>query len=229
MTASARDRIMASVRDGLLRAVLPDATADRAGRWEPPAQVPPREVLVDQFSRTLAALTGHVHRAATATKAADIVIGVAAAHGAASCLSWGDEHLGCPGLLSLLAARGLARVTYEMSGDSVERGRTAHDVGRVDLGLTGAHAALADSGAIVLVCGPGRGRLASLLPPIHVAIVSERRMWPALPALVQAEPGLLDAGSNVVVVAGPSRTADIEMTLTHGVHGPKHVHVILVP
>jgi L-lactate dehydrogenase complex protein LldG len=220
---------MASVRDGLLRAVLPDAAADRAGRWEPPAQVPPREALVDQFSRALAALTGHVHRAATATDVADIVIGVAAAHGAASCLSWDDEHLGCPGLLPLLAARGLARVTYEMFGDSVERGRTAHDVGRVGLGLTGAHAALADSGAIVLVSGPGRGRLASLLPPIHVAIVSERRTWPSLPALVQAEHGLLDAGSNVVVVAGPSRTADIEMTLTHGVHGPKHVHVILVP
>jgi L-lactate dehydrogenase complex protein LldG len=99
----------------------------------------------------------------------------------------------------------------------------------VGIGLTGAHAALADSGAIVLVSGPGRGRLASLLPPAHVAIVSERRMWPSLPALVRAEPGLLDAGSNVVVVAGPSRTADIEMTLTHGVHGPKHVHVILMP
>jgi L-lactate dehydrogenase complex protein LldG len=54
-------------------------------------------------------------------------------------------------------------------------------------------------------------------------------MWPSLTALVRAEPELLAAGSNVVLVAGPSRTADIEMTLTHGVHGPKHVHVILMP
>jgi L-lactate dehydrogenase complex protein LldG len=50
---------------------------------------------------------------------------------------------------------------------------------------------------------------------------------PSLAALLREEPGLLDSGSNVVIVAGPSRTADIEMTLTHGVHGPKHVHVIL--
>jgi L-lactate dehydrogenase complex protein LldG len=50
---------------------------------------------------------------------------------------------------------------------------------------------------------------------------------PSLAALLREEPGLFDAGSNVVIVAGPSRTADIEMTLTHGVHGPKHVHVIL--
>ncbi len=229
MTAAARDRIMGSVRDGLLRAVLPDAIADRGVRGEPAVQEPPREALVEQFSRALAALTGHVHRAATATDVADIVMGVAAAHGATSCLSWDDEHLGCPGLLSVLAARGLARVTYVVSADSVERGPTVQDLGRVELGLTGAHAALADGGAIVLVSGPGRGRLASLLPPVHVAIVSERRMWPSLAALLHAEPGLFDAGSNVVIVAGPSRTADIEMTLTHGVHGPKHVHVILMP
>jgi L-lactate dehydrogenase complex protein LldG len=78
----------------------------------------------------------------------------------------------------------------------------------------------------VLVSGPGRGRLASILPPLHVAIVSERRLRPSLAALLREEPRLLDEGSNVVVVAGPSRTADIEMTLTHGVHGPKHLHVI---
>ena len=67
----------------------------------------------------------------------------------------------------------------------------------------------------------------SVLPPVHVAVVEERRLRPSLAALLHEEPGLLDSGSNVVIVAGPSRTADIEMTLTHGVHGPKHVHVIL--
>jgi L-lactate dehydrogenase complex protein LldG len=226
---AARDRIMASVRDGLLRAVLPDATDDRAGRWAPPDPALPRDTLIGQFGLALASLTGHLHRAATASAAADVIAGVAASEGATSFLSWDDEHLGCPGLLSVLESRGLPRVTYDVPGDSVERAQRTHELGEAGLGLTGAHAALADSGAIVLVSGPGRGRLASLLPPVHVAIVSERRMWPSLPALVRAEPDLLDAGSNVVVVAGPSRTADIEMTLTHGVHGPKHVHVILMP
>jgi L-lactate dehydrogenase complex protein LldG len=226
---AARDRIMASVRDGLLRAVLPDATADQAGRWVPPDRALPRDTLVEQFGRALTSLTGHLHHAATASAAADVIAGIAASHGATSYLSWDDEHLGCPGLLSLLESLGLPRVTYDVPGDPVERRRRTHELAEAGLGLTGAHAALADSGAIILVSGPGRGRLASLLPPVHVAIGSERRMWPSLPALVRAEPGLLDAGSNVVVVAGPSRTADIEMTLTHGVHGPKHVHVILMP
>jgi L-lactate dehydrogenase complex protein LldG len=226
---AARDRIMASVRDGLLRAVLPDATVDCAGRWEPPDPALPRDMLIEHFGRALASLAGQLHHAASASAAADVIAGIAASQGATSYLSWDDVHLGCPGLLSALESRGLPRVTYDVPGDPVERARRTHELGGVGLGLTGAHAALADSGAIVLVSGPGRGRLASLLPPVHVAIVSERRMWPSLTALVRAEPELLAAGSNVVLVAGPSRTADIEMTLTHGVHGPKHVHVILMP
>ena len=60
-----------------------------------------------------------------------------------------------------------------------------------------------------------------------MAVVPERRLAPTFADLVRAEPRLLDAGSNVVIVAGPSRTADIEMTLSHGVHGPMHIHVIL--
>jgi L-lactate dehydrogenase complex protein LldG len=217
------------VRGGLLRAVLPDATDDRTGRWAPPDSALAGETLIEDFGRVLASLAGHLHRAASASAAADIVAGVAASQGATSYLSWDDEHLGCPGLRRVLESRGLPRVTYDVLGDPVERTRRTLELGGVGLGLTGAHAALADCGAIVLVSGPGRGRLASLLPPVHVAIVSECRMWPSLAALVRAEPDLLDAGSNVVLVAGPSRTADIEMTLTHGVHGPKHVHIILMP
>jgi L-lactate dehydrogenase complex protein LldG len=220
---------MASVRGGLLRAVLPDATDDRTGRWAPPDSALAGETLIEDFGRVLASLAGHLHRAASASAAADIVAGVAASQGATSYLSWDDEHLGCPGLRRVLESRGLPRVTYDVLGDPVERTRRTLELGGVGLGLTGAHAALADCGAIVLVSGPGRGRLAALLPPVHVAIVSECRMWPSLAALVRAEPDLLDAGSNVVLVAGPSRTADIEMTLTHGVHGPKHVHIILMP
>jgi L-lactate dehydrogenase complex protein LldG len=160
---------------------------------------------------------------------ADAIAGIARTHQAASFFSWDEEHLGCPGLLAALASRGLTRVTYDVGGDPERRAREVEALDGVGLGVTGAYAALADTGGLVLVSGPGRGRLASLLPPVHVAVVGERQLRPSLAALVRGEPGLLDAGSNVVIVAGPSRTADIEMTLTHGVHGPKHVHVILTP
>jgi L-lactate dehydrogenase complex protein LldG len=183
--------------------------------------------MADQFAAALTALSGHVHRASGAEAVADVIAGLARAHGAASFISWDGEHLGCPGLLAALASRGLARVTYDVSGDSGRRAPDVDGLAAIGLGVTGAHAALAENGGLVLVSGPGRGRLASLLPPLHVAVVDERRLRPSLVALLSEEPGLFDTGSNVVIVAGPSRTADIEMTLTHGVHGPKHVHVIL--
>jgi L-lactate dehydrogenase complex protein LldG len=222
----ARDRILASIRDGLVRAVLPEAGSARDRRWPPAVVDASAETLVEQFSTVLTALSGHVHRA-TAADVAEVVLGIAAGYGAASCLSWDDEHLGCPGLLATLASHGVTRVSYALPADPERRLQTAEDLAGIGLGLTGAHAALAESGTIVLIGGPGRGRLASLLPPAHVAIVPERRLRPSLAALVREEPRLLDAGSNVVLISGPSRTADIEMTLSHGVHGPKHIHVIL--
>jgi len=226
---SARERILASIRDGLLRSGLPQDAAAHAGRKTAPPETPPLAAMVEQFTAALEALSGHVHRAAGAAEAAAVIGEIARAHHATSYLGWDDAEVGCPGLADALAPYGLTRVTYELSGDPERRARDVEVLAGVGLGVTGAHAALADTGGLVLVSGPGRGRLASLLPPVHVAIVCERRLRPSLAALVREEPGLLDAGSNLVVVAGPSRTADIEMTLSHGVHGPKHVHVILTP
>ncbi len=226
---SPRERILASIRDGLLRANLPADAGGATSRAPAPPAAPSATERVEGFSAVLTALSGHAHRAAGAPGIADAIAEIACAHQAESFISWDDEHLGCPGLLAALSSRGLRRVTYDVGGDPERRAREVEDLAGVGLGVTGAYAALADTGGLVPVSGPGRGRLASLLPPVHVAVVGERRLRPSLAALLREEPGLLDAGSNVVIVAGPSRTADIEMTLTHGVHGPKHLHVILTP
>ncbi len=73
----ARDRILASIRDGLVRAVLPDAGAARDRRWPPAASDASPDSLVAQFSAALTALSGHVHRAAAAD-VAEVVLGIAA-------------------------------------------------------------------------------------------------------------------------------------------------------
>ena len=228
MTAGSRERILEAVRSGLVRAVLPDSN-ESAPRWSPPSRGESVEALVETFSAALSALSGHVHHAVTMPEIARTIADVAARHGATSYVSWDEEHLACPGLLAALGARGLARITYDLPADPEQRLRASQELAAVGLGLTGARAAIADSASLALVSGPGRGRLVSLLPPVHVAIVCRRAIRPALAALIAEDPGLLAAGSNVVLVSGPSRTADIEMTLSHGVHGPKHVHVILTP
>jgi L-lactate dehydrogenase complex protein LldG len=222
--SGARDRVLAAVREGRLKAGLPPVSERPPG---PPAPVPGS--MIEQFSAALTALSGHVQRAPGPADVADIVAAIAREHPSSSFISWDEDAMDCPGLLSALSSRGLTRVAYDIAGDAGRRGEGQAALAGIGMGVTGAHAALADSGAIVLVSGPGRGRLASLLPPVHVAVVGERRLRASFAQLLVEEPGLLDAGSNVVLVAGPSRTADIEMTLTHGVHGPKHVHVILTP
>jgi L-lactate dehydrogenase complex protein LldG len=99
----------------------------------------------------------------------------------------------------------------------------------VPVGLTGAVAGLADAGTLVLPAGPGRSQLASLLPPIHLAVLHESEIYDSLESwLLNDGPRWLSTQSAVVLITGPSRTADIEMTLTVGVHGPGRVVVFLV-
>jgi L-lactate dehydrogenase complex protein LldG len=66
------------------------------------------------------------------------------------------------------------------------------------------------------------------LPPVHIAVLRVERLYSTLEAFFAAHPDAAEAGSNLVLITGPSRTADIEMTLTRGVHGPGEVHVLLV-
>ena len=223
-----RDRVLGAVRDALLRAELPHSACERPFYVVPPEAATAGD-LVGQFTRAMVALAGEVHHANSLATISDAIASISSGYGAASYLSWNEDAIGCAGLVDALTSRGLRRVSYDLPFDQPGRHERVRALAEVGIGVTGAEAALIDSGAVVLASGPGRGRLASLLPPVHIVLVKQDRMFASLPALLAARPDLVVAGSNLVVVAGPSRTADIEMTLTHGVHGPKHVHVILIP
>jgi L-lactate dehydrogenase complex protein LldG len=187
------------------------------------------DTLVAGFAARLSALMGQVHEANAPESAARSVVAIAREHGATRFLSWDDGELGCPGLVGLLEGAGLSRVWHDLSATHDQRQRELLPLDTVAIGLTGAVAGIADTGGVVVTSGPGRGRLVSLLPPVHVALLRRGRVFASLPALLRAMPGLAGQCSNLVVIAGPSRTADIEMTLTLGMHGPKAVHVILLP
>jgi L-lactate dehydrogenase complex protein LldF len=91
------------------------------------------------------------------------------------------------------------------------------------VGVTKACCGLADTGSILVTNGAGDPLKASLLPEVHIAILNVADILPSLP---DAMPLVKNAGA-AVFITGPSRTADIEMTLTIGVHGPKEIHVFL--
>ena len=99
-----------------------------------------------------------------------------------------------------------------------------------DVAVTVADYALADTGTIVSLASAFEGRLDSVLAPIHVAIVPESVILPDMWALFAevSRRGSFVQHSSVVLITGPSRTADIELTLTIGVHGPANVTAFVV-
>ena len=71
-------------------------------------------------------------------------------------------------------------------------------------------------------------RSASLLPPVHIAVVNAERMLSGLDELLETLPLPAEQSSSMVLITGPSRTADIEQTLVRGVHGPGEIHVVIL-
>lgn len=101
------------------------------------------------------------------------------------------------------------------------------DVGAADLGVTGAAWGIAATGTLVCDAGRAGGRSASLVPEVHLALVRRDRILPEAGDLFREMGERYPDGppSQMVLVTGPSRSADIELTLTMGVHGPKAVWV----
>ena len=96
----------------------------------------------------------------------------------------------------------------------------------IKAGITGALAGIAETGTIVIPGGEGQPLTASLLPEIHIAALRASDILPSMEAAMRALK--IAKSPAVALVSGPSRTADIEMTLTIGVHGPGEIHVFLV-
>jgi L-lactate utilization protein LutC len=103
------------------------------------------------------------------------------------------------------------------------------DLLQADAGVTVAAYGIADTGTLVLCASPGDHRLDSLVPPIHVALLRASSLVPDLDAAFArfAADGRFARHSAVTFVRGPSRTADIELQLTIGVHGPGRLYVVV--
>jgi L-lactate dehydrogenase complex protein LldG len=125
------------------------------------------------------------------------------------------------------------RLELEAAGARVVSGPASPGFGHLydaDVGITDVQAAVAETGSLVVCSGPGLARGLSLVPPVHVAIVKGSDIVPDLIDLwndSRIRPRLTES-SNVVLITGPSKTADIEGVLITGVHGPREVYVVLV-
>jgi len=104
---------------------------------------------------------------------------------------------------------------------------------KADIGISGANVVAADPGALFILTNEGNARLATTIPPIHIAVVGIEKIVPTFQdAFKVSEVIAKYAGyktlSYVNIVTGPSKTGDIEKTVVYGAQGPKELYVILL-
>lgn len=219
-----REAFLSRVRAATETAVLPPHPAADPGLLVP--ELEDRD-LVELFAAQVQAAEGVVHRASTNGEVRHRVAEIAGTHESQSFMAWDDAHLRVPGVGPVLVAAGLTEVVGVVESDQ----RLVHQMGYVDLdlGLTSAEAAFAESGTIVLRSGPGRPRMASLIPLVHVVLLPADRLHRSLSHWARDNASGIPEAANVVFITGPSKTGDIEQHINVGVHGPRYVHIILHP
>jgi L-lactate dehydrogenase complex protein LldG len=155
-----------------------------------------------------------LEKAALAAAGARRVANAAEMAGAISELVAADKAVYCPALSGL--ERAAAAVLVRQVAGYREAEVTVEEV------LAG----IAETGSIVCASVEGRAVQASLLPSHHLALLPAEKIYPTLDdffqSLSKAPP------TNLAVITGPSRTADIELTLAIGVHGPERLDVIVI-
>ena len=98
----------------------------------------------------------------------------------------------------------------------------------IDAGITSTHGALADVGALILWPDSDEPRLMSLAPAVHIAVLDAAKIHDSLAQAIAHEHWREKMPTNILLISGPSKTADIELVLTFGVHGPKELIVLIL-
>ena len=143
-------------------------------------------------------------------------------------LGWQSDALPLEHVAEALADMGMRLVTPI----DLTTKESRESVRQIRYGLTGAEAAFAATGSLLLASTPQTLHAAGLLPLRHIALVPFTRLFANVEAWLADMrlgdlAGWMRSKPNVTLITGPSKSADIEMILTLGVHGPKFVHVIL--
>jgi L-lactate dehydrogenase complex protein LldG len=226
-------------RDAFLARVRQAAEMGRAYRVhlepvpETIARVGVQEDLVERFAAEVDAVGGQSYVVSDTAGVQAALSRLIEEAGATSALCWQHELLQRIGLANFLAVRGIARRDYA-SFALLPADQQRQIMLNCDIGITSCDLAIAETGTLVMCSRPGQERVASLLPPFYVTIVERRQivadLVDAIAALQGSGFGVQGSGlpSNVTLIAGPSKTGDIELQLTTGVHGPGRWRVIVL-
>ena len=212
---------------------LPPASA-LAGALPP---IPPEEVL-SKFEAELTRVAGVAHRAANRSELEELLRVILHQARAESIVLSRNPLLKQLGLEKLLRdwKKGVAVWPAPSDRGTIEEaardafGKASFAAG---VGITGVEFALAETGSLVVTSWTEGAQLASLAPPVHVALYRRKQLVATLDEVLEriglaCQPGKDAWGRSIVFITGTSRTADIEQILIRGVHGPGEVHAVLV-
>jgi len=234
---------LASVRQALGREDVPPAQlyprlADTLAELEDQASQIRRRLeenlaaLLDKLADMAAKGGWNVHRAAGTEEAVGYIESIVRDSGATNVVRSAQDVFNQVPVDSALTNLG-AKVTVVLRDDETPREVLREEIRQSGVGITGADYALAETGSLVILPRKGLSRLVSLVPPVHIALVRAQDLLDTLDDLfllrrLEYHQRDGEMGSYLNFITGPSRTADIEMTIVEGVHGPKEVHMVIL-
>ena len=234
---SSREAFLARVRQALQTGGQSHHSGETSlGNGEVFSLVAKGEDLAARLQRELEGVGGSVARVKHVAEAAQYVTRLAKEKGAEVVVRWQSDLLDTLEIDDALQAGGANVHTASPPGEAEadDRRQELRDLlARADLGLSGVDAVIAETGTLMLTAQPGQMRGVSLLPPVHVAVA---RTDQVVATFADALRNVRQAGGEVQqnltscisFVTGPSRTGDIELKLTVGVHGPGELHLVLL-
>jgi L-lactate utilization protein LutC len=206
----------------------------------PPAPLPPfvdfnsREITGDalqRFTGEATALGCNVVCIESEEAIAETVLGICRAAGVFKIVISGAALLATLRLYDLFDHYGIERSYVDSFGNAAKKDLVEH-LEREHVGVTGIDWAIAETGTIVITSDEDQELLISLLPPIHIAVMKRSQITESLTTVLEelgTERMMRQPPSrSATFITGPSRTSDVELTLSIGVHGPKELHLIIV-
>lgn len=219
---SSREAILGSIRSHLATSVTYDAR-ELPVHQQAEISVPAETIsvpLVELFKQSIESVDGHCILAHDETEVVQALTRIIAR------LQTTKHRARNIAISDAAVVDRLIRLT-DLDVDELAIAPDANEVFRFDVGVSTAQAAIADTGTLVLDAARERHRFVSLVPPVHIAIIDAASIFQTLSealAFIHQGEGI---GPTVTFITGPSRTADIELTLAIGVHGPQELFVIV--
>jgi L-lactate dehydrogenase complex protein LldG len=227
MSRDSRKEILTRIRTGLYgstdlhqqKEIIPQTTGVSA---EHPVE---KSILVNQFVEELSKASGNAKIVETEDGIRDFIIAFVDEHGTSSFAIWESDLIQRLQIRDGLENKGLKLAYPDNKKEMADAG----------IGITEADFAIADTGTIVLFADEKQPRSVSLIPPVHLAIVRSHvivrninDLFATLVNSISEKSSTEEITSCMTFITGPSRTADIELNLTLGVHGPRELFVLIL-